>query len=132
MVRNSKTELSKEFKDVYNLWLLKKLPYQFQPQFYGFPFGYNGKPSYGIYSDTDGFTVGDTRISGLYGKGDTAKALGTFPSTSEFGYGTIKEAETECDLYEDCLYIANIPPHQVLKEYGMKVKQLVKVCVLQK
>ena len=105
-----KTELSQEFKDVYNLWILKKLPYQFQPQFYGFPFGYNGKPTYGIYSSTDGFSVGDTRISGLFGKGDSAMALGTFPGTSEFGYGTIKEAETECDRFTDCLYIVNIPP----------------------
>ena len=89
---------------------MKKLPYQFQPQFYGFPFGYNGKPTYGIYSSTDGFSVGDTRISGLFGKGDSAMALGTFPGTSEFGYGTIKEAETECDRFTDCLYIVNIPP----------------------
>ena len=105
-----KTELSKEFKDDYNLWILKKLPYQFQPQFFGFPFGYNGKPTYGIYSSTTDFTVGNSRIAGLYGKGDTAKALGVFPSTAEFGYNTIREAQTECDKYEDCLYIANIPP----------------------
>jgi hypothetical protein len=105
-----KTELSDEFKDDYNLWVLKKLPYQFQPQFFGFPFGYNGKPTYGIYAATGDFSVSATRISGLYGKDDTARALGVFPGTNSYGYDTIKEAQSECDKTPDCLYIVNIPP----------------------
>ena len=50
------TELSAEFRDVYNIWVLKKLPYQYQPQFFSFPFGYNVKDAnIGLPSTVGGY-----------------------------------------------------------------------------
>ena len=104
------TELTNEIASQYNIWLLRPMPFQFSPQKFPFPYGFQKELDYGEYGSIYGYSVIGVRITGLYGTGLNVKAPGIYPNTNPLGYEMVEDAKKECDKYPDCKYIVNIVP----------------------
>ncbi len=99
------SRLSKEFKNEYNLWVLKVMDLQYRPQLYDFPFGYPRlTKGFNLYSYASGYSLKGVVLSG-------------YDRNLPIGYETIEEAKTACDLDPNCKHIVNIPPTGATRWY---------------
>lgn len=80
------TTVPLEKKD--DLWSLKLMPYEYQPQFYDFPFGYPESNSY-YYTEAFDFMVSET---------------------SSRSFDSIDKARRACNNDATCKYISHVPP----------------------